>query len=301
MQRLQVVVGLSWLIVVLALVAAGAGLFWPDGGSPFTFTTLRGDTAQIYRQGLYRYDTLFTGVGFEGQDTITLLLGVPLLVLSLVRYQRGSRRGGLLLMGMLGYFLYVYASMALSAAYNPLFLVYVALFAASLFAFVLAFTSPEREAAFASIAADLPHRAIGVFMLVSGLLTLFVWTEPIVSALLQNRTPARLDSYTTFVTIALDLATITPAAFLSGVLILQRRALGYHIAFPLLVLIVLLAPMIALNTLKQAAAGVVFTTGEMVGPVAGFAILGLIAAWILVVILRSVSTATRLRAAQAQD
>ena len=38
-------------------------------------------------------------------------------------------------------FLYVYASLALSAAYNEAFLVHVALFSASLFAFVLAFAS----------------------------------------------------------------------------------------------------------------------------------------------------------------
>ena len=52
---------LTWLvalIVALALVAASAGLFWQDGGKPFLFTTLPGETVQIYRQGLYRYDTL---------------------------------------------------------------------------------------------------------------------------------------------------------------------------------------------------------------------------------------------------
>jgi hypothetical protein len=39
---------LSLLIVVLALVAASAGLFWPGGSGPFTFTTLRGQQVQIY-------------------------------------------------------------------------------------------------------------------------------------------------------------------------------------------------------------------------------------------------------------
>jgi hypothetical protein len=100
---------------------AGAGRHrqWPllaDEGSPFTFTTLRGETTQIYGQGLYRYDTIFTGAGFKGQDIIMLILGIPLLVLSIRFYQRGSLRGGVLLMGVLGYVLYVYASMALGAA-----------------------------------------------------------------------------------------------------------------------------------------------------------------------------------------
>lgn len=57
MKTSNVVVWLSSLIVVLALVAASIGLFWQDGGSSFTFTTIRGDTISIAGQGLYRYDT----------------------------------------------------------------------------------------------------------------------------------------------------------------------------------------------------------------------------------------------------
>jgi hypothetical protein len=45
-----------------------------------------------------------------------------------VLYRRGSLRGRLLLIGILTYFLYVYASIAFGAAYNALFLVYVGLF-----------------------------------------------------------------------------------------------------------------------------------------------------------------------------
>ena len=140
MKPSNTVIWLSVLIAVLALVATGTALLWQDGGSPFPFTTLRGETAQMYGQGLYRYDSLFTGAGYKGQDTVTLVLGIPLLVVCTLLYRRGSLRGSWLLMGMLGYFLYVYASMALAAAYNVLFLVYVALFSASLFAFIQGFT-----------------------------------------------------------------------------------------------------------------------------------------------------------------
>ena len=34
------VILLSLLIAVLALVAAGTGFFWQDGGNPFSFTTI---------------------------------------------------------------------------------------------------------------------------------------------------------------------------------------------------------------------------------------------------------------------
>lgn len=66
MNTSNIVVWLSSLIALLALIAAGVGLFWRDGGSPYPFSTLRGQTAHIYGQGLYRYDTLFFGAGYKG-------------------------------------------------------------------------------------------------------------------------------------------------------------------------------------------------------------------------------------------
>jgi hypothetical protein len=298
-KRSNALILLSSLIVVLALFAAGVGLFWQNGDNSFTFTTLRGTTAQIYGQGIYRYDTVFAGAGFRGQDVVALFLGVPLLIVSLVLYVRNSLQGGLLLLGLLGYFLYVYASMALAAAYNNLFFVYVALFAASFFAFVLAFTAVDAKAMYDSFLNRLPHLLIGIFMIVSGLLTLYVWAEPLITGLLETRPPDRLDSYTTFVTVALDLALITPTVLLAGILILRRRPLGYHLAFPLLILIVMLLPTIVLNTVLQIAAGVVFTTPEIVGPIAGFVLLGGIALWIVAIILRTVASPTQLQAVHA--
>ena len=297
----KAVIGLSSLIVVLALIATGVGLFWQDGGSPFIFTTLRGGTATIYGQGLYRYDSLFAATGYKGQDAVTLVLGIPLLVLCIVLYRRGSLRGGWLLMGMLAYFLYVYASMALGAAYNSLFLVYIALFSASLFAFVLAFTSIDLQTVSARFSTRLPHRAIAIFLFVSGLLTLFVWLEPLVGVLVRGQPPKLLAASTTIITDVLDLGIIVPALFLSGALVLRRDPRGYQIAFPLFVIIVILLPVIAASTTSQLAAGITFTTGEIVGPISGFLVLGLIALAIIVAMLRSIpGSAPRPEAEQSQ-
>lgn len=284
-----VFVVLSSLVALLAAIAAATGLFLRNGGEPFLFSTLRGQSAQIYGQGLYRYDTLFIGAGFKGADTIVLFLAVPLLVISIILYQRGAVNGQLLLAGTLGYFLYNYASMALGAAYNRLFLLYIVIFSASLFAFVLVFSAVDVDAIASQIPAGLPRRGLAIFMFVAGLITLVVWGEPLVRALLAGGPPDRMDSYTTMVTYALDLAIITPATFLCGVLVLRGNPWGYVVAAPLLVLIILLAPQITLSTIFQRSAGVSFTTAEMVGPVAGFVVLGLIAVWLFVGILRGLA------------
>ena len=129
------------LIAVMAASAAAAGLFWENGSAPSSFVTLRGETARIFGRGLYRYGSLFSGANYRGQDAVTLFLGVPLLVLASAFYRRGSLKGGLLLTGILAFFLYADASMALGAAYNPLFLLYVALLSAGFLALALTLSS----------------------------------------------------------------------------------------------------------------------------------------------------------------
>jgi hypothetical protein len=111
-------------------------LFYRAGSGAFPFTTVHGETVQMSGQGIYFHDTLFTVSLSWGTDLVTLFICVPLLALSAWRCQRGSLRGGILLTGVLAYFLYYGASLGLGTAYNRLFLVYITLFSASFYAFI---------------------------------------------------------------------------------------------------------------------------------------------------------------------
>jgi hypothetical protein len=126
-------------------------------------------------------------------------------------------------------------------------------------------------------------------MLLSGTVTLEVWLSDVLGALAQGQPPKHLDSYTTLMTYVLDLGIITPSCFLAGALLLRRAPLGYLLAFPLLGILVLLAPSIVAATVSQLAAGVSLTPGEVIGPVAGFMILGVIAIWFMWALLRGIS------------
>jgi hypothetical protein len=255
-----------------------------------TATTVRGQLVTLYGHGIYRYDTLFTGALNRGTDFVTLFIAIPLLLVALVRYRRGTLRGTLLLLGALSWFLYVGASYALGAvAYNDLFLVYVALFATSLWSFLLLFSSVDPQALGLALQPAMPRRGPASFMFVSGALTLGIRLLAPVTSLLGGDPPDRLDSYTTLFTTGFDLAVITVATFVCGRLILRRAPLGYLGAFSLLVLEALLAPMITAQTMSQLSAGVELTTGEIAGPVAGFVLVAVASIWFSVAILRHVS------------
>ena len=133
------------LIAILALVLAGVGVLFQDGGIPFEFFTVHGKTIELYGNGIYRNDSLFAGALFRGTDVITLFVCIPLLLVSFFLYRRGSLRGSILFVSMLVYFLYVGVTYTFSVAFNSLFLVYTALLSVSLFAAIIAMTTFDTD------------------------------------------------------------------------------------------------------------------------------------------------------------
>jgi len=109
----------NWLVPLIAIlitVAAGVGLFSTNGRGPFQFTTLHNETIEIYGTGLYQYDTPLIAIGYRVSDGFTLIIGIPLLLVSLWMHRRGTVRGKILLTGTLLFFFYNYGSLALGAA-----------------------------------------------------------------------------------------------------------------------------------------------------------------------------------------
>lgn len=215
------------LVFVLALLAASAGFFWQIPGEPFEFLTLRGEKVTIFGSGLYRYDSISMVAQAQANDLVTLALGLPLLLVSSWLSWRGSLRGRLLLAGTMAYFLYTYMAYAFLAAYNPFFLVYVALFTLSLFGFILVMMSFDLNSLKEHFSERLPRRYISGLMFFAGAFLLLAWLGRIVPALLQGVPPYGLESYTTLVIQVMDLGLIVPLTILSGILLLQRRPWGY--------------------------------------------------------------------------
>jgi len=281
------VFGLSAVVACLVLAATLAGLLWDTGDASRMVTSVRGETVELYADGLYRHDTIFKGAANRGTDLVLLVAGVPLLVAGAFSYRRRSARGSLLLAGVLGWVLYVYATLAIGTAYNELFLVYVALFGAALAAFLGVLRSLDLRALESRLAKATPPRWVGWFLAIAGAFTAVMWTMPIVGGLLEGQPPALLGTNTTLFTEALDLAIIVPAVFIAARHLLRgRRVIGLVIAVPLLVLLAALAPTVIAQTVMQVEAGVAFTSAEIIGPISGFVVLGTTAGWAIYSMLR---------------
>lgn len=278
---------LRWLIPmigILALLAAGMGVFDRTPGQPYPYTNHRGEEVMINGQGLYFYDTVSMAAQQQGNDLVTLVVGLPLLMISTWLAFRGSLRGRLLLTGTLGFFLYTYMSMSLLTSFNALFLVYVALFTLSLYAFILSMMSFDLRTLSACFSERLPRGWIVALLFFVGGFLLLAWLGRIVPPLLGGQTPA-LENTTTLVIQAMDLGLLAPLAVLAGVLLLRRSPWGYLLASVAILKFVTMGLAVSTMSIVMALRGVPESMGVMV-PFLAITLLNLVMA---VILLRNVN------------
>ncbi len=278
---------LKWLILLIALLAffaALTGLFYQTPGEPYAYTNHRGETVTINGHGLYYYDTVSTAAQERGNDIVTLLVGLPLLVISAWLAFRGSLRGRLLLTGTFGFFLYTYMSMSMLTSFNVLFLVYVLLFVLSLYAFVLSMMSFDLTTLSQHFSDQLPRRWIaGLLFAVAAFLS-FAWLGRIAQPLLQNQIPV-LENATTMVIQAMDLALIVPLAIIAGILLLCHSAWGYLLASVFVMKAITLGLAVSAMSINMSLAGVPDSLGIMIP----FLVITVVNLVIAVLLLRNVT------------
>ena len=229
------ITGLASLVASLSVLAAGTGILTGWGHVHRAFVTLRGETVSIQGGGLYGHESVSVAAQAIGQDFVTLLVAVPLLVVAARMASRGSVRWLLLRTGALGYFAYTYLLMAFGGTYNELFLVYVALFSASSFGFILSIVSIDPSRLQGEFGPRFARRPVGWSLVGFGALLALLWLGRIVPSLLLGKTPPGLESDTTLFVQAGDLGIIIPTAVLTGILLIRGRALGHLLAAVMLV------------------------------------------------------------------
>jgi len=206
---------LSALIVVLAVPAHLTGLLLPS---------IYRDPAVLLPQNL-------------GTDLVTLCVGVPLLAVTTGATWRGSLRARLLWLGALGYLVYAYGMYALGVRWNQLFLVYVALFALSLFALIIGLVGTDAERIRGGLAGRAPVRSVAAYLILIAVIVAAIWLAEEIGALLRGTPPpsaVQFEAPTNIVHV-FDLGIVLPALVLAAVQLLRDRAWGYVLAGTLLV------------------------------------------------------------------
>jgi len=219
----------------------------------------------------------------RGWSAATLLVAIPLAIISLRAACRGSIRGRLVWLGALAYFAYTYLEFAVSPPFTALYLLYVAAFACAIPALVIGVVSIDIVELRVAFGDRVPRRTIGIFSLLFASLLAIAWLKGIASLTVAGTFgwPVGEDAVK-HVVHALDLGLQVPLGISAGVMLLRHRPAGLLVAAIMLVNGVCMgAALTAMVLCSTADAG---TSAWMAVPFALFWIIGAVLA---VVFLRS--------------
>ena len=271
-------------IVVLSLVASLVGIFSNAGPGVYEIVSFRGETIEIYGKGLYNYDSVSVAAQGIAQDIVTIVLGVPLLVVSLFLALRGSLKGRLLLRNI-RLFLYTYISYVFLWMYNPMFILYVILMSASFFSFILLMMSFNINNLGSAFSKKLPVRFLGGFQIFFAIALFLLWMKKIIPTITSGTIPLGLEHYTTLVIQGLDLGFIVPIALLSGVLIIKRKSLGYLLSSVIIMKGFTMGAALTAMIISQYLAGVSMSNIEIIL----FPMVSLVICYCLILLLKNIN------------
>jgi hypothetical protein len=161
-----------------------------------------------------------------GNDWVTLVVALPLLVVALAFARRGSVRGQLLWLGMLGYSTYNYAFYLLGTALNVFFPLYAILLVLSVVGLMLGLSGIGVSAVAAGFAVRTPVRIVGGCLAGIGVGLAGVWLAMWALYTFAGR-PTPIEPEAFRLVAALDLTVMVPALTTGGVLLWRRAAWGF--------------------------------------------------------------------------
>jgi hypothetical protein len=226
----------GWLIAVLLVIAAGAGLFVPNLYSPFI-------TSPNMVAGLFV------------QDFVSLL-AAPILVAAMVWTQRGSRRALVVWCSVLVYTAYYFSFYVFDNVYNVLYPLYMALLGLNVYSLGGLLVNVKLDVFAAGVDSKMPVRTLSIILLIA---LLFV---PLWGAMIVQDIQAQQARRTALVFV-LDLCFLLPAIAIAAVQLWQRRPLGYLLGGILLVKAAVSGILLAVSTLWGAQLGHTFAMEEL--------------------------------------
>jgi len=237
-----------WLSIVAAVLAIAGNIIALSIGSiyaPFSPALLR---------------------QFLAQDIASLAILSPAWLILAALALRGSLRAYLLWLGVLTFTVYSYVIYTFAVPFGPLFLLWVVVFGLSLYALIGGLTGADHTAVRSAYSSAPSVKVVAWVLIVTVVPFALLWLSEDVPALLAGNTPPSLieEGLPTNAVHILDYAIFLLAMWITGVLLLRRRALGYTLAPAFIVLVILTGIPVLITPLVQAQRGEIPAWGVVV-------------------------------------
>ena len=238
--------------------------FFAFSGLIALLMTLASLAGLLFQSSIYPTDEL--RLSFVPNDVVNLVIGLPVLLGSMGLAWRGKLIGLLFWPGALLYVLYMYIVYLVAAPFNSLFLAYLTLVMLSVYTLISLLLSIDGEAVYQRLRGVVSEKIAGGVL--AGLALLFFLR--VIGVVLSAIGSQEVLSQSEIALLVADF-TIAPAQFIGGILLWQRKTLGYvggvgllfqaSMLFIGLIFILLLQPLLTAAPINMMDILVVFVMG----------------------------------------
>lgn len=233
------------------------------------FINQYGHTVKIFGYGIYANDSYFKAPILIGSDFCILFVLLPLFFYTYLQYRKkGDEYTEIKLIAVYAVAFYYAASMAFGVTYNQIFLVYMILFASSLFGM---FSHIKRVNVSQTITVT---KGLRLFLIISGIALIVAWLPDIITAMVNGETLSLIGVYTTEITYVLDMGIISPLCFVCLHLLKKKDKLGEIILSVLLTACIIIGIMVIPQTICQILSDTEMELPVLATKVLSFVILG---------------------------
>lgn len=261
---------LTILIVILIITCSGIG---------------------IWHQKLYFKESLDWLSQVIGQDISNVFFVSPILLASAFYASKGNKIAKIIWIGTMITNIYSYVIYCYAVHFNFLFHVYCLILCLSIFSSLYFFIKNINEDFRNWFTKNAPTKTIGIFLFIISCMFTILWLSDSLPAVLTNTVPKSIikDNLLTNPVQALDFSFYLPLMFISSVMVMKKKVLGYLIAPMMMVFTILTAVnIICLMFVLMQKIG-----SNNVPMIIGFSILAFICIWVLYLFLKNITESSQ--------
>lgn len=234
--REKIIPILSLPLAALVIVTSISGLLTPD---------------------FYSKETPAWAAQSFGQDIVDLFFVVPVLIITTILGSKKNETAISLWAGTNLYLSYTFLIYCFDIHFNKLFIIYCLSLGLSVYSFIYFLTTLIRKNPANRSDKKTPLRYVGIYFIIIPVIFYFLWLSDIIPPILNNKLPKSLagNGLPTNPVEVIDLSLILPGTFVTGILLLKGRAIGFLMTPVLLTFFVLMGITIATLTIVERSRG----------------------------------------------
>lgn len=274
---------LTMVSAITAIISSCIGVFYSFGGKPKIVDNIYGQAITLYGDGIYANDSIMKAGASKGTDIVIIIIAIILICTVLIF--KNKSYGSFLQCGLLSIILYATTCLIMGNVFNRLFLLYVIQFGCTFYAFIFSMSGLLKNKSFQSNIYNKKLTGTALFLIISGC-SVLQWLMFILPSVFTGEPMKIIDIYTTEPTFVIDLAIILPSTLYCGIMLIREKTIAYQFAPVLLILLTGVAIAVISQTIVQTSLGIVLNIVQLLGLVILFVILGAIALWLNIKLLK---------------